>query len=287
METKKDRSYLWVSPLAAGIILTLIFKTAHRFPGDTHIFLYTDYYVQFMEYIVMFWRKLLSGNGLFYSFDLGLGAGTWEHYSFYGLSPFNVVFLLIKDADTAAYVLLLVKVCVIATCMHLFLAKGMKVRESVAVLFSLSYALCAYVINFHYGIVLIDYLYLLPLIMLMMIRLFETGKPGGLAAAYAFSFLTAYYGGYMIGIFSFVCFLLMLFNGKYGFSKKTLFIRYAVAVASAVAVSAVVTLPTAAAVLYGETGESGVVADTCLSLWDILALRTHGSDLYDRVLCGS
>ncbi len=269
--SKKERSLLWVSPISAGMILTLVFKAAHRFPGDTHIFLNGDYLVQFMEYIVMFWRKLLTGNGLFYSFDIGLGAATWEHYSFYGFSPFNFVFLLIKDSDTAAFVLLLLKVCAIAITMHLFLVYGLKVKENIVVLFSVSYALCAYVINFHFCIIFLDYLYILPIVMLMVIRFVETGKVGGLTAAYAYSFLTAYYGGYMIGIFSFVCFLLMLISGVYRINKKKLFLRYILCVIVAVLISAVITLPTAVAILLGGSGESGQNRNLNISLWDVLA----------------
>ncbi len=271
MEDKREKSLLWLSPLVAGIVLTLVYKAAHIFPGDTHIFLDGDYLGQFMNYIVMFWRKLFSGNGLFYSFDLGLGAPTWEHYAFYGLSPFNIVFVIIKDADTAAYVLYLMKVCAAAFCMHLFLKYSLKICNSATVLFSVSYALCSYSFNYHYGILFIDYLYLLPLVMLMMVRFFRTGKAVGLALAYAFSFLTAYYGGYMIGIFSFVCFAVMLLSGKYSYSKKKLTVLYIAAVAIAVILSAVVTIPTAAAILAGKSGDSGQTTNLSGLIWKLFA----------------
>ena len=266
---RRKSSLLWMSPLASGIILTCIFKAAHWFPGDVHIFMNGDYLGQFMEYIVMFWRKLFSGNGLFYSFDLGLGATTWEHYAFYGFSPFNIVFLFIKDADTAAFILLLSKVCMIAFCMHLFLLYGLKVREQLAVMFSVSYALCAYVINFHYSIIFIDYLYILPLVMLMMLRFLRTGKAGGLTAAYAYSFLTAYYGGYMIGIFSFICFICFLISGDNCFSRRRLILKYFASVIIAVLISSVVTLPTAAAIFAGRSGESGNVRNLSLFIWEV------------------
>ncbi len=267
----RKRGYLLLSPLAAGLILTLVFKAAHRFPGDTHIFMCGDYLVQFVNYIKMFWNKLLSGNGLFYSFDLGMGAATWEHYAFYGFSPFNLVFLLIKDADTAAFVLLLAKVCMIALCMHLFMRYALKISESAAVLFSVSYALSAYVFNFHVSIIFMDYPYLLAIVMLMLVRFFRTGKAGGLALAYALSFMISYYGGYMIGVFSFVCFAVMLVSGKYSMAKKKLLAGYLSAVLAAVLLSAVVTLPAAVAILSGQSGESGKVTDLGLMAVKLLA----------------
>ncbi len=281
MEDKKERKLLWLSPLAAGLILTLVFKAAHRFPGDTHIFLVGDDLGQFMGYIVMFWRKLLSGNGLFYSFDIGLGAATWEHYSFYGFSPFNLVFIMIRDADTASFILYLLKVCMIAFTMHLFLTNGIKVSECLAAAFSVSYALSSFAVCFHYAVIFLDYLYILPVVMLMLIRFFRTGKAGGLAAAYAYSFLTSYYGGYMIGLFSFICFWVMLAAGRYDISKKKLLLRYAVSGCIAVLISAVVTLPTAGAVMSGRTGESGGTLDIRLHLWDVLeALFPFGDKIY-------
>ncbi len=268
---KKDKSFLWLSPFSAGIILTLTFKAAHRFPGDSHIFMYGDYLGQFMEYIVMFWRKLISGNSLFYSFNLGLGAATWEHYAFYGFSPFNIVFAFVSDADSAAFVLLLLKVCAIALCMHLFLRFGLKVKETIAVLFSVSYALCAYVINFHFCILFMDYLYILPIVMLMMIHFFRTGKSAGLIVVYAYSFLVTYYGGYMIGVFSLVCFILMLVSGEYGVSKRRLLFKYIIGVVISVLISAVVTLPTAVAVFSGRAGESGNIRNINIFVWDVLS----------------
>ncbi len=270
MKEKKTKNLTVVSIAAAVLLVTLVFKAAGRFPGDPHIFMVGDYYVQFMNYIVMFWRKLLGGNGLFYSFDIGLGAPTWEQYAFYGFSPFNFVFLLIKDADTAAFVLLLCKVGTIAGCMHLFMRYALKVKESIAVMFSVSYALCAYVMNFYFCIVLMDYLYLLPLVMLAMVHFFRSGRAAALAAAYGFSFLTAYYGGYMIGVFSFVCFIVMYAAGKYELPKKKLLAGYAFAVVTAVMISAVVTLPAAVALFGGAAGESGIETELKLFVWDIV-----------------
>ena len=268
---QKKYKLLWLSPLAAGLLLTLMFKAAHRFPGDTNIFLVGDNYIQLMEYIVMFWRKLFSGNGLFYSFDIGLGATAWEHYSYYGcFCPFNIVFLFINDIDTAMFVLYLLKVCAIALCMHLFLVYGMKVREGIAVLFSVPYALSSYVICFHCCVVFIDFLYILPVVMLMMIRFFRSGKAGGLTIAYAYSFLTTFYGGYMIGIFSFVCFVLMLISGQFSASKKVFLRRYISGVFTAALISGVVTVPAAMAIVLGKTGESSLVTMLTVNLADIL-----------------
>ena len=269
-KTDNNVLYVFASALLAVILITIVFKAAGRFPGDKHIFMVGDYYVQFMNYIVMFWRKLLSGNGLFYSFDVGLGASTWEQYAFYGFSPFNLVFVFIKDTDTAAFVLLLCKVAAIAVSMHLFLRYTFKLKEVHSVFFSVSYALCAYVMNFYFCIVLIDYLYMLPIVMLMLVRFFKSGKAGGLAFAYAYCFVSAYYGGYMIGIFSFVCFLCMLFSGQYDTRKKEILLKYSIAVAVAVLSSAVVTLPTAAAILAGHGGNSYKGVSLRLFFWDII-----------------
>lgn len=267
---KKEVKLLWLSPMAAALVLILAFKAAHRFPGDGHIFMEGDYYVQFMNYIVMFWRKLLGGNGILYSFDVGLGASTLEHYAFYGFSPFNAVFVLINDTDTAAFALFALKSSAAAFFMHLFLRNSLKVNEKTAFIFSFSYALCAYVINFNFGIILLDYVYILPLVMMMLYRAFETGHMGGLGAAYAYSFITAYYGGYMIGIFSFVCFICMLAGEKDKERIKKLVPGYVFAVGTAVLISAVVTLPTAVSILAGHGGDPGTKVTLSLFIWDII-----------------
>ena len=52
-KVKNEKRLMWLSALASATVLILAFKAAHRFPGDGHIFMTGDYYVQFMNYIVM------------------------------------------------------------------------------------------------------------------------------------------------------------------------------------------------------------------------------------------
>ncbi len=270
-KNEKERSLLWLSAAISVVLMIVVFKAARRFPGDEHIFMVGDYFVQFMNYIVMFWRKLLSGNGILYSFDVGLGAATLEQYAFYGFSPFNFVFVIIKNTDIAAFVLFLLKVAAIASSMHLFLRQAIKLKECTSLFFSISYALCAYVMNYYFCIVLIDYLYMLPIVMLMLVRFFRTGKWYGLAFTYGVTFTIAYYGGYMIGIFSFVCFICMLLTGKCDIDKKKIVKLFFVAVTIAVMISAVVTLPTAAAIISGHGGNAYKGVELRLFIWDIIA----------------
>ncbi|MCR5129393.1 MAG: YfhO family protein [Lachnospiraceae bacterium] len=250
-ENGKRKEWLWGGVTAAGTLLCCAgaFFLAGRFPGRNHIFLWGDYYIQYIQLIKLFWRNLLDGH-LSYAFEYAMGQQTMPIYAFYALSPFNLFFLLFSDTDLAAFMTFAGKSALAAGVFYHFLRKEIRAEQAAASVFALFYGLCGYVLNFYTHICLVDSLYILPVLVILLLRFVRTGKWIALSVAYAYSFITCFYSGYQTGLFSFVMFVTFLWY-FYGFHKaeKQVWIdcgiKFVICVVCAALVSAVVTVPTA------------------------------------------
>ncbi|MBP3295416.1 MAG: YfhO family protein, partial [Lachnospiraceae bacterium] len=187
---------------------------------------------------------------LSYAFEYAMGQQSMPIYAYYSLSPFNLFFLLLSDTDLAAFLTFAGKSALAAGLFYYFLRKEIRAERVPAFVFSLFYGLCGYVVNFYTHICLVDALYILPILVILLLRFVRSGKWIALSFAYAFSFFVCFYTGYQTGVFSFILFLTFMWY-FYGFKKeeKKIWIdrslKYVICVGSAALVSAVVTVPTA------------------------------------------
>ena len=76
------------------VILILIFAYRGIFPFGQESFLRTDMYHQYAPFFSEFRHKLLSGESLLYSWDVGMGVNFAALYAYYLASPFNWLLLL-------------------------------------------------------------------------------------------------------------------------------------------------------------------------------------------------
>ena len=247
--SEKDQSK-WINVYAAAVSGTLIvvaFLISGRFPGGKRIFLTGDYYIQYIQFIKMFLRHLFSGESLAYSFELSMGMPTWAAYSDVCFNPWNIIFLLIPDIDVAAFGVMIGKLMLAAALFSFFVGRMTKAVAYMRIFLGAAYALCGYNICFYYNIQFLDGVYLLPLLVYLIYRLVYTGRMVALCLIYAYSFVVMFYTGYLLGVFSFLVWILMMW-GVYGKQREKYIkciYRYLTCVMIAVMLSTVVTLPTA------------------------------------------
>lgn len=234
-----------ITAVIVGLITVVAFGTAKRLPGGDRLFLYGDYYVQYMQFIKLFLRNLTGGGSLFYSFEVSMGMPTWPLYAYESLSPFNFWFLAVSDADTAAFLVVLNKLMLCGAAFCLFSERTMKTPAWCAVSLGCIYALCGYNISFYYNVQYLDGVYLLPVLILLLHRFVRTGRVVLLTLVYAFSFIVLFYSGYMLGVFSFVMWIALAWY-EYG-KERSRYLqnagRFALCIVCSVLLSAVVTLP--------------------------------------------
>ncbi len=271
---QKKQNYL-IPALGMTFLVSLTgFFLGGHFPIGKRIYLYGDYYVQYVQFIRMFWRELLQGHSLDYSFSVSMGQPVSLLYAYYCLSPCNVFFAFVRDADTAAYLTMLAKQLLAAGCFYLFCKEVLKSRSVFSVIFAAAYAQCGYLVCFFSHINLLDSLYFLPLLLWLLWRFVQTEKWYGLCLAYAASFIVCFYGGYQTGVFSAVIYVILLWYiyGKPSVKWVKSIRRYLVCVFCAGLMSSVVTLPAAMQLLgSGSSSNTTEFGAEGMHFWDLIA----------------
>ncbi len=232
------------SAVMTGLLLLFLFGYKHRLPGEEYTFLYSDGFSLYSNFIAGFWRQLLSGEGITYSFSASMGMPTLAAYNFV-FSPFNLCYLIFPDPDTAACVATFLKLMIASAFFSLLLKKMLSVSARVGGVLGIAYGLCGYAINFYYIYSFLDQLYMLPVLVFLLWRMLKTGHWKGLCIAYTYLFVVQIYGGYLNGIFTGGVFLVLAwyyFGKNISEWKKAVFL-FARSVLIAILISMVFVFP--------------------------------------------
>ena len=226
--------------------------------GDARSMLYSDMYHQYYPFFVNFRANLLSGDGVLYNWDIGMGLDYLGLISYYLASPLNLLSLLIPESWTLEYFSLLtpLKLGFAGLFFSLFLKKLFDRNDISISLFGGMYGLCAWAVGYHWNVMWLDTFALLPLVALGTIAVLQERK----FILYTISLFLAIFANYYIGFF--VCIFVLLICIVYeicrfrGF-KKLLADVLLMALFSALAIgmTAVLELPALAAL---KTTQSSV-----------------------------
>ncbi|MBR5419506.1 MAG: YfhO family protein, partial [Lachnospiraceae bacterium] len=135
----------------------------------------------------------------------------------------------------------------------------------------------AFAVTLQMHIMWLDALYILPLLILFLLRFVREGKGLPLCLCYAYLFFTNFYTGYIVGIFSFLCFIALLYINMEDFSKEAWLRslgklgRYVLWVLLAAGLCAVILLPAAAQLIGQRDGDPVGFRDLQASLPDVAA----------------
>ena len=78
-----------------AFIMLVLFIIRGIYPFGDRSFLFSDMYHQYMPFLSEFVHKIKAGEGLSYSYNVGIGSNFLALYVYYVASPFNwLVFLL-------------------------------------------------------------------------------------------------------------------------------------------------------------------------------------------------
>ncbi len=270
MEGLKKRKYGLLASGLAALIAFFIFAASQRLFGG-YSFLTSDLRSQYVRFIKLFLRSLFGEGTMDYTFDVGMGTPTIPLYAFYCLSPFNFVYLLIRDASTASAVVVIAKYALAAYTFWWFEKRILKQDSAVTAILAVCYALSGYSIAFYYNILYTDGIYMLPVIVTLVIGYVKTGSWRRLVLAYAYQFVVMFYSGYIIGIFSFLI-LLLTMVWEYGKDWKkylTCLLRFTGIVIWAALIGAAVLLPTAGYLLGNSVDDVSSFKSLQLTLLDI------------------
>ena len=205
---KNNRGFLplaFAIPCVGVLFVMLISEYA---PFGQYSMLYSDMYHQYYPFFVEFRRALRSGDGLLYTWSVGLGMDYLGLIAYYLASPLNLLSVLVPEAWLLDFFSLLVpiKLGLAGLFFGIFLKKTFGKDDLSLAVFGGAYGLCAWALGYQWNIMWLDTFALLPLVVLGMVSLLREKK----FVLYTMSLFLAVAANYYIGLF--VCiFVFLLF----------------------------------------------------------------------------
>ncbi|WP_125605514.1 YfhO family protein [Lapidilactobacillus bayanensis] len=212
-QTKLIYFLSWLVPAATVLIYFIIQK---NFPLGNHTILTTDLGQQYIDFYSYYRRVLLGHPEQFlYSFSSSLGSSTIGTWSYYLLSPFNLIILLTpgKWLPFGVWLMIIVKIGLCGLTMYYYLRHRAKpVNETFALGLAVAYALCGYNTAYQLNVMWLDGVYLLPLLLGAIELVLSKQKWWSYFVILALALLTNFYIGYMLCLFSVLYFSYLLIS---------------------------------------------------------------------------
>lgn len=252
---------------------------------------------QYLPFFSEYQSKLQNLDTLQYTMDVGLGNNFLSLWSYYLSSPFNLIIMLCAKSHLpmALNIIISAKIIMAAMCFAYFLMHaGKKPQKNPGIIvFSLFYAFSSYVVGYYWNLMWLDCIFILPIVMLGMERMFTKKDSRLYILSLLYSFICNYYISFMICIFLVLWFFTMHFH-----SFRDLFvkgIRFAIASLTTAAISALVLVPAYLGIMTTASAEFGLpewkfygsFADTLRShLFCSEVMTNQVSDSGTNLYCG-
>lgn len=191
-----------------GVVFTLLlisFSFTGMWPFGDNSIAAVDLSSQYLGFYDYFANVLNGSEGLFYSFNKGLGGGMFALWAYYLMSPFNFVYAFfngeaILQGVQIVYVLKMVSLSLTAT--HYFKRKGLE--DIYNTMFTLGWVFSGYIMMFRVHLMWVDALIYLPLLILELEDGLQTNKYGKYILLLTVTIYSNYYIGYMVGLFTII-----------------------------------------------------------------------------------
>lgn len=276
------------------VIMLAIFVARGIYPFGDRSFLYSDMYHQYMPFFAEFLEKIKAGEGLSYSYHVGIGSNFLALYVYYLASPLHWLAFLVPGAYLMEFMsyLVIVKIGLCGLTFFLYLKRHFGCRDINMLFFACFYALSGYIAAYNWNIMWLDCIVLFPLIMWGVERLVKEGKGGLYCAMLALSILTNYYISIMICIF-----LVLYFVGLLIMEKRSLRIIAKFGAYSLLAggLAAVLLVPEVCAILETDFAEADFPnkLESYFSVLDMMARHClgvtteRGLEHWPNIYCGA
>ncbi|MBO4863712.1 MAG: YfhO family protein [Eubacterium sp.] len=219
-ETKKtekkntfiSRNWSWLAAMAVtAVFMTLAMIIMKVSPFGTGCFALVDSIHQYVPFMSDYQDKLLNGDSLFYTWDVGLGQNFQSLLLYYMASPLNliIVFFTRKGIITMFSVLVSVKIVISAGAFGYMLSRIKHGTDNnmVILVLSLCYSLNNYMCGYYWNLMWLDCIMVFPLIILGFQRLMENRDPKLYVLTLFYSMFCNYYISFIICIFLILWFL--------------------------------------------------------------------------------
>lgn len=269
------------------LIMIGVYLSLGIYPGSTRSVLASDAFSQFSNFHASFNNVLHGKQSIFYTWDASLGLNYWSLISYYlgGIFTPIVFFFDNQNIPDALYLLTLIKIGAASLSFWYFSKETYKLPKLSHVTLAVAYSLMSFATAHSELIMWLDIFMYLPLIFLGINRILEKGKSALLFVAYFFLFISNFYFGFMIGLFSLFYFVVRVTTNWQIYKKRI--VPYLTTSVLAGIASMIMILPAVFDLLSnGETlSEMTKFKTEATAFWDIVIKNMIG--VYDTTKYGS
>ncbi len=199
------------------IIFIALYYIKEIFPFGDNCYLRSDMYHQYAPFYSELWNKLRTGEGLTYSWNIGMGTDFTSLFAYYLASPINWIIVLFpqKYMIEIMNALIILKLSASSLSITYYLSKHFNTKNCSIALFGLFYGLSGYVAAYSWNIMWLDCILLLPLIMLGLERLVNENKCFLYCISLGLCIYTNYYIAIMVCMSVVIYFVVLIiaYNG--------------------------------------------------------------------------
>ena len=209
-------SYFGWALLAPVIVLSVVFAILQVAPFGSKSLLVSDLATQYLPFFADLRTQLLHHSLSSYSFLISIGDGMLPIYTYYLMSPFNLIIVFFSKAQlpVAINMIIWLKVVLSSVSMSSFLHLKYKATNLVGVAAGIAYGLCGFVAMYFYDLMWLDALILLPWVVYGLERLVKQQKSWLYLLALTATIITNYYMGYIICVFAVIYFIYLLMKER-------------------------------------------------------------------------
>ena len=289
---------LLLGTLVPGLILFAAYFRLGMWPFGSRAILEIDGVHQYLPFLTELRRKLVSGEGLFYSFSGGLGYSFWATIAYYTASPLNLLMVLIPGESVCDFMawMMLVKMSLSGGILSWYLYRRQGEGPHWAVALGTMYALCNFFLGYKFNVMWLDSIAAAPLVLWGLERLVRQRRSGVYIFALFYAIWCNYYIGYMICLYLCLYLLCLLATQPRQEPLVQTLLRFALSSLAAGGMAAVLILPaylalrlTPSAVNGGGPGVewySNLLSLLRLHLVDTAAYRTSYERGDAQLYCG-
>jgi uncharacterized membrane protein YfhO len=295
-------SFRVLMPFLAFLIPTLIMLTLfivnEIFPFGDRSFLFSDMYHQYMPFFSEFIHKIKAGEGLDYSYHVGIGSNFLALYVYYLASPLHWLAFLFPEKylmEFMSYMAIIkIGLCGLTSC--IYFRRHFKTKDLSILFFSTFYALSGFLAAYNWNIMWLDSIVLLPLVVLGLERLVKKQKGGLYGLTLALSIFTNYYISIMVCIFLVLYFIVLFCSEPFRDKAARLgaLVRFAYYSLLSAFMAGCLLIPEVCAIAETEFGSSSFPEklESYFSVLDVLARHCmcitteRGLDHWPNIYCG-
>ena len=222
-----QQNWSWLLAMLITAVAILVFMIwAHITPFGSNSIIGNDCILQYMPFFSELRYKMLHGDSLFYTWDMGGGTDFYLVITYYLSSPFNIIILLFDKSYLLIEMqfIIFAKIILASGFMGYYFSRrsGEVENKLYGTAFSVAYGLSGYICGYYMDLMWLDSIFIFPIIIIGLNKMMRGGKPYIYILALCYSMLCNFYFSFMICIFLVLYFFTYEYENIKDFIKKGL-----------------------------------------------------------------